>query len=117
MDTTQHSPFFGDSLAARVGTRVMDAGALPIAHDVRLLEELLKRRKADLHAAVYDAVIGNGPDAEWIARRFGVDLDEEGGDPDPQNNRVVYPLMESIIRGEDPRVAIERRFVDQEVQK
>lgn len=108
-DQTQHNAFFGDSFAAHMGTKVANGGAFVIAHDIRLLEELLKRRRAELHGAMYRALIQESPEeAEELARRFGVDLD---GDGDPSNDEIVYSLMEEVIHGEDPRVAIERRFV------
>ncbi len=57
MHSTQHNAFFGDPFAAHMGTKVANNGALVIAYDIRLLQELLERRRAELHSAVYSALI------------------------------------------------------------
>lgn len=79
---------------------------------MRFLRELLKRREAELHGAVYRVLIQDDPNEAYeLARRLGVDLDGEAGDPP---NEIVNPLVEAVIHGEDPRVAIEKRFVEKE---
>lgn len=108
-DPTQDNMFFGDSFAAHMGSKLLDVGVMPISYEIRLLQELMERRRVELHSRIYRALIQESPEeAEELARRFGVALDGEG---DPENDQIVYPLMEEVIRGEDPRVAIERRFL------
>lgn len=91
------------------GSRVIEAGAIPIAYEVRLLRELLKRREAALHAQVYDVLVqapGAFEQTQDLAQLRGADVEAFEQCPDPHIDAIVVRIVEDLVGGVDPRETV-----------
>lgn len=87
------------------GQRVLGSGAAPIAYDIKLLRELLKRREAELYVRLYDSLVLD--DEGWkntraLATLTGVSPEEEENWHTP----IIERLTNGLIADEDPRETV-----------
>lgn len=80
-----------------LGSKLITAGAIPAAHEVSLVREVLSRREAELHARMYDCL--KGSDLDILAERLGIEMDPLG----KNISRLLQTIEERLVAGLDPR--------------
>lgn len=93
------------------GRRILDSGAAQVAHDVRLLRELLTRREAELHGRIFNAVVNNENGAFGQTKALGrLQIGAVVNDQTLHSGVYVDPIVERIMKGlvagEDPRETV-----------